>query len=353
MLMSLEIMVDSFWFNLETGAEPFHVDNILTSDTAASVKFLVYGTRDYESVVHFLDFSSVLPRTCSGYWAPDAQSSDYETWTPSAGKISGDSCLLGRITNYVRRKSQAKCFNGEKFERPIFKNNCPCTFEDYHCALGFARILGESECKPVDADAVLTPEEMKCTSSGVYFADAYRKVPGDTCEGGFVPPQAQVPCPSFSPLSKGALLVVGLIVLVVVVLGAMTLASGGEGNGGFETLRYVKYATLGRAGKEAQGYMSDNEAELADAPPLDEYCANVGRSKKGDGQVVHHNIGSDSEESLDFDFDNDVEVMGRAQDHQVRMRAGGLISAPTTVPKLQPPKSGVPFNNEDFPVGPN
>ncbi|KAF4708650.1 Sorl1p [Perkinsus olseni] len=253
------------WYDFELDGEPFHVNNIITSDSAASTKFLIYGTRDYDSVLYHLDFSSILPRTCSGYWAPDAQSSDYETWIPSAGLISGESCLLGRITSYVRRKPHAKCFNGEKFERPVFKNNCPCTFEDYHCALGFARTLGESECRPVDVDAgwyllVLTPEEMECTSSGAYFADAYRRVPGDTCEGGFVPPKAQVPCPSFSPLSRAALIASGLIVVIILLLIGMNRAAAGlEGNGGFEILRYVKYATLTRAGRETEDYTSENE----------------------------------------------------------------------------------------------
>ncbi|KAF4694861.1 Sorl1p [Perkinsus olseni] len=327
------------WYDFELDGEPFHVNNIITSDSAASTKFLIYGTRDYDSVLYHLDFSSILPRTCSGYWAPDAQSSDYETWIPSAGLISGESCLLGRITSYVRRKPHAKCFNGEKFERPVFKNNCPCTFEDYHCALGFARTLGESECRPVDVDAVLTltagwpsgspslgwyllvltPEEMECTSSGAYFADAYRRVPGDTCEGGFVPPKAQVPCPSFSPLSRAALIASGLIVVIILLLIGMNRAAAGlEGNGGFETLRYVKYATLTRAGRETEDYTSENEGELGDAPSLDQYCANVGRSKKGDDNVVHHNIASDSEESLDFDFDDDADALRLHGDHQLR-----------------------------------
>ncbi|EEQ99784.1 sortilin, putative [Perkinsus marinus ATCC 50983] len=250
----------SDWYDFDLGAEPFHVTNILTSDSAASTKFVVYGTRDYQGVLYHLDFSTILPRICSGYWAPDGPSTDYETWIPSAGIVSSDSCLLGRITSYVRRKPHAKCFNGETFERPVFKNNCPCTFEDYHCALGFARTLGETECKPVDVDAVLTPEEMECTSSSAYFADAYRRVPGDTCEGGFVPAQAQVPCPSSSPLSKAAWVAVGLVVFFIIVLIGLNHASSGPGsNGGFETLRYVKYATLARAGEEAVGYMSDNE----------------------------------------------------------------------------------------------
>ncbi|KAF4670147.1 Sorl1p [Perkinsus olseni] len=340
------------WYDFELDGEPFHVKNIITSDSAASAKFLIYGTRDYDNVLYHLDFSSILPRTCSGYWAPDAQSSDYETWIPSAGLISGESCLLGRITSYVRRKPHAKCFNGEKFERPVFKNNCPCTFEDYHCALGFARTLGESECRPVDVDAVLTPEEMECTSSGAYFADAYRRVPGDTCEGGFVPPKAQVPCPSFSPLSRAALIAFALIVVIILLLiGMNRAAAGSEGNGGLETLRYVKYATLTRAGRETEDYTSENEGELRDAPSLDQYCANVGRSKKGDDNAVHHNIASDSEESLDFDFDDDVDALRRQGNHQVRMRTGGLPSATSAVPKLQPPAwPSQAFDNEDFPL---
>lgn len=60
---------------------------------------------------------------------------------------------------------------------------------------------------------------------------------------------------------------------IIVLIGLNHASSGPGSNGGFETLRcvrcglqsravmrrYVKYATLARAGEEAVGYMSDNE----------------------------------------------------------------------------------------------
>ena len=47
------------------------------------------------------------------------------------------------------------------------------------------------------------------------MATAYRKVVGDTCEGGYVPQQVAVPCPANSRLSDGARGVLGTVTLLI------------------------------------------------------------------------------------------------------------------------------------------
>ena len=39
----------------------------------------------------------------------------------------------------MRRKQDAKCYNGEEFERVIKRDPCTCTEIDYECDMGYYR----------------------------------------------------------------------------------------------------------------------------------------------------------------------------------------------------------------------
>jgi len=157
-----------------------------------------------------------FPR-CKGVWAADSVSSDYETWTPSDG-VNAEKCMLGQQVTYTRRKRTAQCWNGENFERAVTKKNCACTQEDFACEMGFTRSVGSTECKYGGPE--LLPERfIPAVCSGTFGADAYRKVPGDVCEGGFTPVKVQVPCP---PQINSGHLKTGFIGLMA--LGALYMA---------------------------------------------------------------------------------------------------------------------------------
>ncbi|CAE7329343.1 VPS10, partial [Symbiodinium sp. CCMP2592] len=119
---------------------------------------------------------------------------------------------------YTRRKQTSECFNGEKFERPISKKNCECTQENFECEVGFTRAVGSMDCKYADDGSIKIP--YSCARNDHFFATGYRKVVGDTCEGGWQPQQVAVPCPP-KPMSKGAWSVLGALGMLAVVLFAV------------------------------------------------------------------------------------------------------------------------------------
>lgn len=279
------------WYDFDVAETGIMVENIVTDPSSSTTKLMMYGTRGGDSGVLFhLDFSSLNQPTCKGLWAPDTSSSDFETWSPSAGGrftmsgSSGDGCLLGKQTQYTRRKQSSECFNEEQFQHPVEKRNCECTRADYECEMGFIRVIGETDCIAYDVDRVLTPDEIDCTSSGVFFANAYRRIPSDTCVGGFQPEKVQVPCPSFSRFSGGASLVLVLVVIVFVFTAGLSYIDRFPklralfGNLGFESLNYIRYSTLGGAGKrnsaEGDDFIQAEPDEYDhDAPKLMTYTS--------------------------------------------------------------------------------
>jgi hypothetical protein len=68
--------------------------------------------------------------------------------------------------------------------------------EDYMCDLGFARTVGSTECT-YDPDLMpLSISSPSCSSAfGSFSVDAYRKVAGDACNGGWMPQKVTVSCP--------------------------------------------------------------------------------------------------------------------------------------------------------------
>lgn len=311
------------WYDFDVSETPLEVDNIVTEPNATSTKFLMYGTRGDSGVVYHLDFDALGQPLCKGVWAADSVSSDYETWTPSDGKQgNGDKCLLGRTVTYTRRKQTSECFNGEQFERPVTRKNCACTEADFECEMGFTRKVGAdaSECRMTDEGLAQVADKVAlCTSSGFYMATAYRKVVGDTCEGGYVPQQVAVPCPANSRLSDGARGVLGTVGTIVVIMGVVTFLSRSEAvkgmfsNYGFENFNSVKYAQIGARGPESaldsvvggSGRFDDDFMEGEDdygSPP----------------QLMSYNSGSDRRE-------------------ETRIRPGGVETAAAAVPKLAAP----------------
>ncbi|CEL93798.1 unnamed protein product, partial [Vitrella brassicaformis CCMP3155] len=95
--------------------------------------------------------------------------------------------------------------------------NCVCTEDDYECEFGFTRKIGSLECQPEDPN--LTAPH--CTSGNFFYMDAYRRVPGDTCEGGWAPQKVAVPCPQKSPFTRGAYSILLVLFLLCVLLGGI------------------------------------------------------------------------------------------------------------------------------------
>mmetsp|Transcript_14973 Transcript_14973/g.47169 ORF Transcript_14973/g.47169 Transcript_14973/m.47169 type:complete len:873 (+) Transcript_14973:76-2694(+) len=241
------------WYDFELGSSPVEVDNIVTEPNATSTKFLLYGTRNEAGVMYHMDFEALGQPLCKGVWAADSVSSDYETWSPSDGKNS-EKCMLGRQVTYTRRKATSECFNGEQFERPVGKKSCACTEEDYECEMGFTRQVGSMECKYTDDGSIPIPD--RCKSVDEFKVVAHRKVVGNSCEGGWRPEKAAVPCPKSAKLSKGAMSVLSSMVFVGTMMGGVFFLSRSEKfkewftNNGFSNFNAVKYSSIGALAPE-------------------------------------------------------------------------------------------------------
>lgn len=184
------------WFALQISDTPVHIENILIEPDASSTKFVVYGTRSAgKGFLRKVDFGALHPNVCSGVAIAGEAGSDYETWSPS--ESLGGNCLLGHKNIYVRRKRAAKCTNSEHLERASRKNNCVCAKGDFECGIGFLRAVGSTECNR-DPNEII--EACLGQPNGKFLTvDAYRKIPGNTCEGGYVPEKVSIQCQESSP----------------------------------------------------------------------------------------------------------------------------------------------------------
>ncbi|CBZ51174.1 putative sortilin [Neospora caninum Liverpool] len=356
------------WYDFELGASPLFVDNIVIEPNASSVEFLLYGKREQDTagVLFHLDFNALNQQQCKGIWAADSVSSDYETWSPSDGRAGGEKCILGKHITYTRRKQTSECFNGRDFDRPKVSKVCPCTMEDYECEFGFARSIGSTQCVATDAAAAaaatatglaqFTDENdaaaaAACTSSSFFYTSAYRKVPGDVCEGGWMPEKVAVPCPAHSPVSRGGKTVLLLLLFIVVVMIVINyLSKTGKlkkffRNAGFDNFANVSYGLVGgsaagpgswldqeagegRRGEEL-GDRSKYEPELGfieaeqdeneeDAPTLMTYGNAAG------GQRANSGIASRSPK--------------RKEEDEFEFEDAGRPLFPSHIPRLAPPR---------------
>jgi len=314
------------WYDFELSSMPVEVDNIVTEPNATSTKFLLYGTRGDTGVMYHLDFESLGQPLCKGVWAADSVSSDYEMWSPSDGKNT-EKCLMGKQVTYTRRKQTSECFNGEKFERPVSRKNCECTQEDFECEVGFTRPVGSTECRFADDGSIKIP--LSCARNDHFFATGYRKVVGDTCEGGWQPQQVSVACPA-KPMSKGAWSVLGALGMLAVVLAAVNMLSQNDrvkgifANYGFESFGAVRYANIGSKAPESA---LDSVGTRFDADFIE-----------GDQDDF------DAPQLMNYTNDRDRDSRDRDRDRDSRdreeTRRSALDTASEAVPRLARPPGG-------------
>lgn len=127
------------WDQLVISDRHLYVENIIIEPNSISQQFMVYGTyaEEVETVIGgddefedvqidleksnaaflvYADFSQLHEPQCKGADNPGAADSDYELWTPHDGRFGDQKCFLGMHKTFVRRKQDAKCFNGEEHE---------------------------------------------------------------------------------------------------------------------------------------------------------------------------------------------------------------------------------------------
>ena len=174
-------------------------------------------------------------------------------------------CLLGKQLVYTRRKPHAECFNGEDFKRPVERTICQCTPEDYECEVGFVRDIESADtamgdtgkaCHPAAEGGIRFPP---CTPGEILQLDGYRRIPGNACQGGWVPQKVSVVCPHDGGMSHGAwsvLFVLGLVGLVLVVVTMMSKSERFKGwfaQRGFDSFASTIYTRIGDAAQGMPG----------------------------------------------------------------------------------------------------
>lgn len=172
--------------------------------------------------LYTLNFGNFHTRQCVGMFAPGQPDSDFELWTPYGGKERD--CLLGRRITYTKRKQESECYNGIDLNIPMSIENCECTEADYECDFGFYRkeLDSSSPCIPYKEINYSAPADCP---AGTYYEVSlgYRKITGDSCQGGVVHENTRIPCPSSTIIMSGSglmiLLLLGGIVLVLLVVG--------------------------------------------------------------------------------------------------------------------------------------
>lgn len=82
----------------------------------------------------------------------------------------------------MRRKRDAKCFNGQDLEKEYFVEYCKCTEEDWECDLNFHRENDESDSKCISYELFnqdLNPPQI--CDDFYEVSRGYRRVAGNQC----------------------------------------------------------------------------------------------------------------------------------------------------------------------------
>ncbi|KAI8808517.1 hypothetical protein BJ742DRAFT_772178 [Cladochytrium replicatum] len=121
-----------------------------------------------------ISFADFYPRKCSD--------SDLEKWMPKSSVNADHHCVIGHETEYVRRKTDADCYRGEKFKDPATNvRPCPCRKEDFECDYNFDRD-SNGKCVP---NSQFWDQPDDCTVGTKYQGKSgYRVIPGNKCDGG-------------------------------------------------------------------------------------------------------------------------------------------------------------------------
>ncbi|THH18907.1 hypothetical protein EUX98_g8876 [Antrodiella citrinella] len=164
-------------YNLNLKVRPKILTTIPDSTSQKFVLVGQVGKRDASGsegryVVIFLDFAGTRTRKC--------EERDFDKWY--ARTATNEECLMGHKQWYKRRKASADCYVGEKYSDPVeHEESCPCAAEDFECDYNYVRqgdICAPAGPEPIPAGICGDPASTYMGSSG------WRKIPGNTCEGG-------------------------------------------------------------------------------------------------------------------------------------------------------------------------
>lgn len=105
------------------------ITDITTLRSGASRNFLLWAHQGDNLFTINLDFSGLTNEQCV-FDKDDRKKSDYDLWTPMHPK-QPDGCLFGHKAEYLRKKTDRTCFNGQKLQHLWGFDNCTCTRQDF------------------------------------------------------------------------------------------------------------------------------------------------------------------------------------------------------------------------------
>ena len=123
------------WTAYEFSDTKMTITDITTVPSDSSRNFLLWGKSGDGSKLATvnLDFSGLYANgQCRNPDDnPEDESGDYELWAPKH-PLQDNNCLFGHIAEYHRKKLDADCYNGRKFEHlHMIQQNCSCTRQDF------------------------------------------------------------------------------------------------------------------------------------------------------------------------------------------------------------------------------
>ncbi|KAA0714033.1 Sortilin Precursor [Triplophysa tibetana] len=177
------------WYSYNFTEKPMYFTGLASEPGARSVNVSVWGYEDAmisHWVSYTIDFQDLLTRNCDD--------GDYVKWLAHSNDISDpdDGCILGYKEHFLRMRKDSVCWIGRDHMVTKDPTPCSCTLDDYLCDFGFYRKENSSECieqaelKGHDLEICINGKKEQIQTHG------YRKIPGDKCVGGEVPPRSMI-----------------------------------------------------------------------------------------------------------------------------------------------------------------
>ncbi|KAF1959139.1 vacuolar protein sorting/targeting protein 10 [Byssothecium circinans] len=188
--------VDHLYYSLDSGKKwelyrfsenKIRVESITTVPSDTSLNFIIWGKDSSELVAVNVDFSGLeeFEKKCD-LDEEHPEAGDYELWTPQHPlKQDQPECLFGHVSQYHRKRSDAKCYNGQRIDHlHNIARNCSCTRRDFECDYNYERMPG-GECRKIEGLPDPAGDAVCRTGADEWWeVTGYRKIPISTCSGG-------------------------------------------------------------------------------------------------------------------------------------------------------------------------